>query len=314
MPHTRRSVLLTTVPGLLLAAAGCLRAQTQSSVESDALQRKPLFQMSPAEVHRYVAQLQQTEPDLRKRVAAIGRKNIGQPYHLNPLGEFPFELHDGLPMFSLERSDCVVFAEHTYAMALSGTWNAFFWTLQRIRYKDGLIGVATRNHYTEMDWNVNNRWLVSDITAELAAPNPPTYSLVVDRARFLKERHNTVRDFPIQTTREAYVPKAQVPDVLQHVQEGDMVNVISMREGSAQTTHVGLIVVGSDGQRHLLHSAEPQVREESFAAFLARAAAREARMAREGKPVSQVIGFKFLRLNDSVAVPPATASTRPASF
>jgi hypothetical protein len=42
--------------------------------------------------------------------------------------------------------------------------------LQRIRYRDGVIGVATRNHYTEMDWNVANRWLVTDISADLAGP------------------------------------------------------------------------------------------------------------------------------------------------
>jgi hypothetical protein len=81
---------------------------------------------------------------LRKRIAAIGRQNIGQQYKLNLLGEFPYQLHDTLPMFSLEQSDCVVFAEHTYAMALSQSWEEFFWMLQRIRYKDGVVGVATR--------------------------------------------------------------------------------------------------------------------------------------------------------------------------
>jgi hypothetical protein len=135
----------------------------------------------------------EAEPDLRKRIAAIGRKNIGQPYSLNLLGEFPFEVHDDLPMFSLDHSDCVVFAEHTYAMALSQSWEEFFWMLQRIRYRDGVIGVATRNHYTEMDWNVANRWLVTDISAELAGAAGPGYDMTVDRARFLKTRHHTER-------------------------------------------------------------------------------------------------------------------------
>jgi len=79
--------------------------------------------------------VRRAEPDLRKRIATIGRRNIGQPYKLNLLGEFPYELHDTLPMYSLSASDCLVFAEHTYAMALSSSWEEFFWTLQRIRYK-----------------------------------------------------------------------------------------------------------------------------------------------------------------------------------
>jgi hypothetical protein len=104
---------------------------------------KQIFQMSPVEAGRYIAAIHQTEPDLRKRIAAIGRRNIGQPYKLNLLGEFPYQLHDSLPMFSLEESDCVVFAEHTYAMALSQSWEEFFWMLQRIRYKDEVVGSST---------------------------------------------------------------------------------------------------------------------------------------------------------------------------
>ena len=148
--------------------------------------------------------IHQAEPDLRKRIAAIGRQNIGQPYMLNLLGEFPYQLHDTLPMFSLDHSDCVVFAEHTYAMALSQSWEEFFWMLQRIRYKDGVVGVATRNHYTEVDWNINNNWLVTDISAQLAGADGPSYGLTVDRARFLKTRHQTDSSLPVQTSREVF--------------------------------------------------------------------------------------------------------------
>ena len=31
-------------------------------------------------------------------------------------------------------------------MAMASTWEEFFWLLQRLRYRDGVIGVATRNH------------------------------------------------------------------------------------------------------------------------------------------------------------------------
>ncbi|RYE73919.1 MAG: DUF1460 domain-containing protein, partial [Oxalobacteraceae bacterium] len=123
-----------------------------------ALLDKPIYKMTPFEAGQYIPHMQGAQPDLRKRIAAIGRQNIGQPYSLNLLGEFPFEIHDSLPMYSIEQSDCVVFVEHTYAMALSQSWEEFFWMLQRIRYRDGVIGVATRNHYTELDWNVANRW------------------------------------------------------------------------------------------------------------------------------------------------------------
>lgn len=304
---------------LLIAAAltGCATPPAPVStapngpVALETVLKKQLFQMSPVEAGRYVNYIHAAEPDLRKRIAAIGRKNIGQPYLLNLLGEFPFEVHDNLPMFSLERSDCVVFAEHTYAMALSNSWEEFFWMLQRIRYRDGVIGVATRNHYTEMDWNVANRWLVTDVSAELAGANAASYDMTVDRAAFLKNRHNTVRSIAVESSRQAYVPKERVAEVAGQLREGDFVNVISTRNGEFWASHVGLVVLGPDGERHFLHSSEPQVREETFEAFMARAAEREERNAKAGKNGQKLAGFKFLRLNEDIVVPPMAPQPRP---
>lgn len=276
-----------------------------------ALLDKPIYKMTPFETGQYIPHMQSAQPDLRKRIAAIGRQNIGQPYSLNLLGEFPFEIHDSLPMYSLEQSDCVVFAEHTYAMALSQSWEEFFWMLQRIRYRDGVIGVATRNHYTELDWNVANRWLVTDISADLAGPNGPGYDMRVDRARFLRTRHNTVRDIPVETSRQTYVPKDGVAAILDQLQEGDFVNVISTRNGEYWASHVGLVVLGPNGERHFLHSSAPKVREETFASYMARVAGREADNARAGKPGQMLAGFKFLRLNETITVPPMAPQPRP---
>jgi hypothetical protein len=309
---------------LLLAAAlgGCASQSTPppaarppapAPAPIETVLQKQIYQMTPVEAGRYIAWAHAAEPDLRRRIAAIGRKNLGQPYLLNLLGEFPFEVHDDLPLFSLERSDCVVFAEHTYAMALSRSWEEFFWMLQRIRYRDGVIGVATRNHYTEMDWNVANGWLVTDVSAQLAGPGGPSYAMRVDRARFLKTRHNTERAIPVETSRQSYVPKEQVAAIAGQLQEGDFVNVISTRDGEHWASHVGLVVLGPGGERHLLHSQEPKVREESFESFIARAAEREARNAREGKKGQRLAGFKFLRLNDNIVVPPMAPQPRPGS-
>jgi hypothetical protein len=309
------------LPCLLLAAAalsGCATAPaprpatTPAPVPMEVVLQKQIFQMSPSEAGRYVAWVHQAEPDLKKRIAAIGRKNIGQPYTLNLLGEFPFQVHDNLPMFSIDHSDCVVFAEHTYAMALSQSWEEFFWMLQRIRYRDGVIGVATRNHYTEMDWNVANRWLVTDVSAELAGADGPSYPMTIDRARFLKTRHHTVADIPVESSRQAYVAKEQVAAIASQLQEGDFVNVISTRNGEYWASHVGLVVLGPNGERHFLHSSEPQVREETFESFMARAAEREARNEREGKNGQKLAGFKFLRLNENIVVPPMAPQPRPS--
>jgi hypothetical protein len=263
-----------------------------------AAEPKQIYQMSPQEAGAFIAELRRAEPDLRKRIAAIGRRNIGQPYKLNLLGEFPYELHDTLPMYSLSASDCLVFAEHTYAMALSSSWEEFFWTLQRIRYKNGVIGVASRNHYMEVDWNINNRWLLWDASAGAS------YAMRVDRAQFLLSQHHVQRDIPVQDTVEAFLPVERALREFGTLGEGDMVEVVSLRKGRHMVTHVGLVVLDAQGARRFLHSAAPEVREETFEAFIARTQAR----ANNG-----LAGFKFMRLNESIVVPPAAPQPRPGA-
>src|SRR5687767_7289935 len=99
------------------------------------LHDKPLYQFSEREVDAYLRHLSATEPDLRKRIIHLARKNLAQPYELYLLGEAPFEQTDPQPIYCLDRSDCVVFAEHTLAMALSKDFPSFMSMLQRIRYK-----------------------------------------------------------------------------------------------------------------------------------------------------------------------------------
>lgn len=265
---------------------------------SAAAEPKQIYQMTPQETDAFIAEERRSEPDLRKRIAAIGRRNIGQPYRLNLLGEFPYELHDTLPMFSLEASDCLVFAEHTYAMALSASWEEFFWTLQRIRYKDGVIGVASRNHYMEVDWNRNNSWLLAD------TGGGASYAMRVDRAQFLKTQHHVQREIPVQDTVENYLPVERALQDFGTLAEGDLVEVVSVRKGQHMVTHVGLVVLDGDGKRRFLHSSAPQVREEPFEAFVERTQAR----ANNG-----LAGFKFMRLNEVVKVPPAAPQPRPGA-
>ncbi|RZL35224.1 MAG: DUF1460 domain-containing protein [Rubrivivax sp.] len=270
---------------------------------------KPLHQMQPAELGRFLAWQQLDQPDLRRRIATLARKNIGQPYELYLLGEFPYETFDAQPLFNLAKSDCVVFAEHIYAMALSASWEEFFWMLQRIRYRDGVIGVASRNHYTEADWNIANQWLVRDVTGALGAPTQ-AYRQRIDRRAFLQMQFKIVRDIPVQQFEDVYIAKQDVAAIEAQLQAGDFVNVISGRDGGYWASHVGLIVIGSDGQRHILHSAEPQVREETLQGFIARLTERDARQAGQNK--AALAGFKFLRLNDAPQVPPMAPQPRPA--
>src|SRR5436190_13548477 len=152
MFNTAVSSIAATAKGLTSEQAATCKRIGLDANEIGKLAEKPLYKCTEAEVDKYLQFLSATEPDLRMRIVHLARKNIGQPYELYLLGEMPFEPYDPQPIYCLGKSDCLVFTEHTYAMAMSHNWPGFMRLLQRIRYRDGQLGVATRNHYTEADW------------------------------------------------------------------------------------------------------------------------------------------------------------------
>ncbi|MCA9231664.1 MAG: DUF1460 domain-containing protein [Planctomycetales bacterium] len=285
-------------------------SQAQVSPQDIApLVSKPLYEFTEAEVDLYLQYLQAFEPDLRRRIVHLARKNLGQPYDLYLLGEMPFEHYDPQPIYCLGKSDCLVFSEHTYAMALAHDWPSFMSLLQRIRYRDGHIGVATRNHYTEADWNPSNRWLVEDITAKIGGERVVPFRQRIDRSAFLKKRYKLQVEIPVEQHDDVYLPFEAIDLARQHLAEGDFVNIVrgkpdpaaeknSTFGGSAWVGHVGMIVFGADEQGNrqvnLIHSAKPQVREESIDQYIVHSTDNLAKLDAEGK--ARLLGFKFLRL------------------
>jgi hypothetical protein len=293
---------------LALGGAAVCAAETNEPAKAAAPTDRPLYQLTEAEVGPYLAQLQQTEPDLRQRIVILARKNLGQPYKLYPLGEMPFETYDPKPIYSLAQSDCLVFVEHTLAMALSRDWSGFMLLLQRIRYRDGHLGVATRNHYTEADWNPSNRWLLREITTGIPGGHPVRFHERIDRSKFLLGRFHLQTAIPVEEHDDRYLPYADIALAARELRDGDVINVVrgivkpgapvnDTFGGNAWVGHVGLVAHGADGSLHIIHSIEPMVREETVAQFIARETAHNAERDAAGKP--RLLGFKLLRLEDN---------------
>jgi Protein of unknown function (DUF1460) len=303
LPNFDRVVEATTIT--LEQTAACKRLGLDSD-EISKLIEKPLYKCTEAEVDHYLKFLSATEPDLRKRIVHLARKNIGQPYELYLLGEMPFEPYDPQPIYCLGKSDCVVFAEHTYAMALSHDWPGFMRMLQRIRYRDGQLGVVTRNHYTEADWNVSNRWLVEDITKQVADDTAVKFHQSINRSKFLKDRYKLTVKVPVEQHDDLYLPYEQIARAKRQLRDGDFVNIVraTVKKGAKDPTfggnafvgHVGLIAHGENGEVHLIHSSKPKVREELIDDFIAQSTKELPDQASAGKP--RLVGFKFLRLRD----------------
>jgi len=222
------------------------------------LKSRPLYTFNEYETDIYLKWLYQKEPDFYERIRHLAEKNINQPYELYLLGEFPFELYDSQPLYVLDRSDCVVFTEHVYAMALSRDWPSFFNTLMHLRFQDGEISVIKRNHYALHDWLPNNAWLVHDITDSLGVQTFPD-TIRYDKHRFFKNRYHLETDIPKDSLTWTYVPAENIEDASKSLKTGDLVFVVRGFESGRWIGHYGLIVVDEDGLVNLIHSTPPKV-------------------------------------------------------
>src|SRR5439155_774066 len=234
------------------------------------LQAAPLYSFNERDVDAYLKFLHESEPDAIQRVIHLARKNIGQPYEIYLLGEFPYELYDPDPMYCLEKSDCVTFVEHTYAMALSHDWPSFFRTLQRLRYKDGKVAMLTRNHESVADWDPNNAWLFEEITAKLDGGKAAVPMHMTWKPSKFFARWNIGQDMPDIVVESTYIPRDHVPSVLAELKDGDVVHIVRGNAKEQYVGHFGIVAHGPKGEVNMVHSAEPAVREQGIQDFLAR--------------------------------------------
>lgn len=286
LPRSWQTWYLETMPNPRLT-------EEQTSALLERANQKRFWEVSPKELDVYLGWAKRAIPDLRQRVVHYARLRVGQPYEMYLLGEFPFELYDPQPLFELTKSDCVVFCEHTYAMALSGDWKEFFSTLQRIRYKDGKIGMLTRNHYTEADWDKNNSWLVTDVTRQLGASKIAHYTEKIDREKFFS-KFGIGQGIPVEILEDDYIPAECIAEVAPKLQDGDFVNVVRGSSNSVWVGHTGLIAHNAKGEVMFIHSTPPKVVEVPLLKYVDDNVKKNAERAKKNQ--AQFLGMKFLRL------------------
>lgn len=105
------------------------------------------------------------------RIESASLQLLGAPYLDAPLGEGASSRYDAGPLVRLDGFDCTTFVETVLAAAKSKNVAEFEKTLQRIRYRNGQVGFATRNHFPCVDWIPQNsrNGILTDITEATGA-------------------------------------------------------------------------------------------------------------------------------------------------
>jgi hypothetical protein len=220
-----------------------------------------------AEVVHYAYQKQLATQPFGELMQALGLRLLGAPYAVGLLDEGATETL----MTPLDRFDCVLFVESVLALAQSvalgdTTLPGFQRRVEALRYRDGrLQGYCSRLHYFT-DWIDDNgrRGLVRDITKDLGGKlmQRRIAFMSTHRVRYPKLQVDSmwqcVRAAEVDLSmRERYVlSKEQLPQIVHQLQAGDIVAFVA-REPTLDVVHVGLVYVGPNGRRGLLH-ASPQ--------------------------------------------------------
>ena len=169
-----------------------------------------------------------------------------------------------------------------YAMALSRDWPSYFKTLQRLRYKDGKVGMLTRNHESVADWDPNNAWLFDEITAKLGGGTAAiAMHLTWKPAKFFAKWGigQDKQDVVVEST---YIPADHIASILPELRDGDVVHIVRGNAKEQYVGHFGIVTHGENGAVNMIHSAEPAVREQGILDFIE-------------KNKKETLGMKFLR-------------------
>ncbi|HBL15824.1 MAG TPA: hypothetical protein DD417_03410 [Elusimicrobia bacterium] len=151
---------------------------------------KPFYKMAEPEIAAALRTLHDPSP----LVGKVSERFVGTPYHLGPLGEGEKGDFDRDPLMRFDAVDCTTFVEEVLALALEPEPERAKQTLQKIRYKDGVVRYASRNHFPEADWIPNNEaaGYLEDITRVVAGDDVRVSSKVIDKAAWYL--HKTTAD------------------------------------------------------------------------------------------------------------------------
>ena len=170
---------------------------------------KPFYQMSNQEIDSLLTIVSTQNLTITDRINLFSDKFLGMPYNQNCTGDGPYALYEHWPLVNFKETNCMVFCEHVLALSISDSWDNFFNNLQQIRYKDGIIGMRTRNHYTMADWLPENSWLLEDVSRQVGGQYIRQTTRTISHRQFFEDKGITDLRYvkPDRTITLEFVPK-----------------------------------------------------------------------------------------------------------
>lgn len=203
-----------------------------------------------------MASVSRTRRSAAERIAAYSELALGTPYVRDSLGEGSGGSCDKDPLMDLSRVDCVTFCEQILALAISSGYEQAFRNLQRIRYRDGNIHFASRNHFVMADWLPNNQWLLRNITEEAGGSLCREMTKTIDRRNVAASRGcpDAAAGTEPQPMTIRYIPSRHLLTTAARLKGSEILVLITTRE-SIFASHLGFIIKSTTGGMSFRHAS-----------------------------------------------------------
>ncbi len=206
-----------------------------------------LGKWSAASIHELLVEASKID-DTGSRIAFLSRPFLGTPYGESTLVGGPATPEE--LVVNLAALDCFTFIDYIEAMRMASSFKEFLEALKRVRYREGIVSYAGRNHFFT-DWKEYNGPLVSDVTGLIGKDRvrrtPKTLNLRSDGSPFLE-------GLPARVRSVEYIPSAMIDeDVLGELRNGDYAGIYTGVDG-LDVSHVG-IVIKEKGWVYLRHAS-----------------------------------------------------------
>lgn len=167
----RKLLSVAAVSVITLMAQETISANTTTVVAVNQVQT-----VKPYSIKHYNTTIQalynnpQTQSsDLNTRIATDSRYFLDQPYLIGALGEGAQGEFDQQPLYRTDAFDCETYVDTVLALAEANNLTQFQSNILKVRYANAIPAFLTRNHFTSVDWNLNNEQngFLADVTKSL---------------------------------------------------------------------------------------------------------------------------------------------------
>lgn len=207
-----------------------------------------LGRWSQQSIDRLLAKTRSITPGLKIRL--LSEAFLATPYEQATLvGDLQTEER---LVINLAGVDCFTFLDYVEALRRSRTFRGFIRKVQEVRYRSGILGYATRNHFFT-DWIEQNASHIKDVTAEIGGEDVRTVSKWLNKK---DDGTGFVQGLPFVERKITYLPANSLLRTMNLLRTGDYLGIYSAFEG-LDVSHTG-IVVGLKGIFVLRHASSAE--------------------------------------------------------